>query len=35
MREALCDLVGAAMKATGGRADPETVRRLLQAKLDA
>ena len=28
-------LVGAAMKATGGRADPETVRRLLQGELDA
>lgn len=28
-------LVGSAMKATGGRADPETVRRLLKAKLDA
>ena len=26
-------LVGQAMKATGGRADPETVRRLLQAKI--
>jgi len=28
-------LVGCAMKATGGRADPETVRRLLRSKLDA
>jgi len=28
-------LVGQAMKATGGRADPETVRRLLKAKLEA
>jgi aspartyl-tRNA(Asn)/glutamyl-tRNA(Gln) amidotransferase subunit B len=28
-------LVGCAMKATGGRADPETVRRLLRSKLEA
>ena len=28
-------LVGQAMKASGGRADPETIRRLLQAKLEA
>ena len=28
-------LVGCAMKATGGRADPETVRRLLRSRLEA